>query len=69
MAGPIDIGPEAWIAAGAFVGPGVSVGEGAVLGAQCVAFRSVEAWTVVVGNPARPTSTRPAEARNELHRR
>jgi putative colanic acid biosynthesis acetyltransferase WcaF len=50
---PIDIGNSAWICAEAFVGPGVSVGEGAVVGARAVAMRDVPAWKVVAGNPAR----------------
>ncbi|MGI4777329.1 MAG: putative colanic acid biosynthesis acetyltransferase [Janthinobacterium lividum] len=49
---PIRIGANAWIAADAFVGPGVDVGEGAVLGARGVAFRSLDAWGVYAGNPA-----------------
>ena len=49
---PITIGARAWIAAEAFVGPGVSIGEGAVLGARACAFRDLEPWTVYTGNPA-----------------
>ncbi len=49
---PIRIGANAWIAAEAFVGPGVTVGEGAVLGARGAAFRNLEPWTVYQGNPA-----------------
>ncbi|MBK3745705.1 putative colanic acid biosynthesis acetyltransferase [Paraburkholderia aspalathi] len=49
---PIRIGAKAWVAAEAFVGPGVSIGEGAVLGARGVAFRDLKDWTVSVGNPA-----------------
>lgn len=49
---PITIGAKAWIAAEAFVGPGVEVGEGAVLGARGVTFRSLDPWTVYAGNPA-----------------
>jgi len=48
---PITIGNRAWIAADAFVGPGVTVGEGAVLGARGVAFKDLEPWTIYVGNP------------------
>lgn len=49
----IRIGERAWIAAEAFVGPGVTVGEGAVLGARGVTFKNLESWTVYAGNPAR----------------
>jgi putative colanic acid biosynthesis acetyltransferase WcaF len=50
---PIAIGDQAWICADAFVGPGVSVGEGAVVGARGVVVTDVPPWTVVAGNPAR----------------
>jgi putative colanic acid biosynthesis acetyltransferase WcaF len=50
---PIVLGERAWIAAEAFVGPGVTVGKGAVLGARGVAFSDLPPWTVSVGNPSR----------------
>ena len=50
---PIRIGPRAWVAADVFIGPGVTVGEGAVVGARASVFRDVEPWSVVGGNPAR----------------
>lgn len=52
MARPITVGAKAWIAAEAFVGPGVTVGSGAVLGARGAAFSHLEPWTVYRGNPA-----------------
>lgn len=50
---PIIIKDQAWIAADAFVGMGVTIGEGAVVGARSVVTKNVEPWTVVGGNPAR----------------
>lgn len=50
---PITIGDSAWVCADAFVGPGVTVSEGAVVGARSVVVKDVPAWTVVAGNPAR----------------
>lgn len=50
---PITIKDQAWVCADAFVGAGVTIGEGAVVGARAVAVKDVEAWTVVAGNPAR----------------
>jgi putative colanic acid biosynthesis acetyltransferase WcaF len=41
------------VAADVFVGPGVMIGEGAVVGARASVFRNVDPWTVVGGNPAR----------------
>ena len=58
QARPIVIGARAWIAAEAFVGPGVTVGRGAVLGARACAFRDLDPWTVYVGNPAKPLRAR-----------
>jgi putative colanic acid biosynthesis acetyltransferase WcaF len=52
IARPISLGPKVWVAAEAFVGPGVRIGEGAVLGARAAAFRNLEPWTVYSGNPA-----------------
>lgn len=50
---PIAVGDQAWVGAGAFVGMGVSVSEGAVVGARAAVFKSVEPWSVVGGNPAK----------------
>ncbi len=49
---PIHIGSDAWICARAFIGPGVTVGEGAVVGACAVVMKDVAAWMIVAGNPA-----------------
>jgi putative colanic acid biosynthesis acetyltransferase WcaF len=66
QARPIVIGYRAWIAAEAFVGPGVTVGDGAVLGARSCAFQSLEPWTVYVGNPARAIKPRKVRFADEV---
>lgn len=57
---PIRIGDRSWVAADAFIGPGVTVGEGAVVGARASVFKDVEPWTVVGGTPARLIRSRGA---------
>jgi len=49
----ITIGNYVWIAAGAFIHPGVTIGDGAVVGARAVVTQDVAPWTVVAGNPAK----------------
>ena len=48
----MSFGAYSWICARACVGPGVNVGEGAVLGLGAVATRELEPWGVYGGNPA-----------------
>lgn len=55
---PIEIGCDVWVCADAFVGPGVSIGEGSVVGARAVLMKSTEPYAVLVGNPAIQVSTR-----------
>jgi putative colanic acid biosynthesis acetyltransferase WcaF len=50
---PIVIDDDAWICADAFIGPGVTVGKGAIVGARAVAMKDVSPGSVVIGNPAR----------------
>lgn len=50
---PIAIESHAWVAAEAFVGPGVLVGANAILGARSVAFKDLEPDGIYAGNPAR----------------
>lgn len=60
---PIVIANQAWICADAFVGPGVTVGEGAIVGACAVAMKNVAPWTIVAGNPARLVKPRKLDQR------
>lgn len=55
---PITIGAQCWVASGVFVGPGITLHEGSVVGANSVVTRDVPEWTVAVGNPCRPIKPR-----------
>lgn len=50
---PVIIRDHAWVAADAFIGMGVTVGENAVVGARSSVFKDVPANIVVGGNPAK----------------
>lgn len=56
---PVVIEDDAWVAYGGFVGPGVTVGEGAILAAHGVAVKDLEPWGIFGGNPARRIGNRP----------
>ncbi|WP_394729416.1 putative colanic acid biosynthesis acetyltransferase [Altererythrobacter sp. GH1-8] len=58
ITGPIVIGRGAWVAAEAFIGPGVEIGPDAVVGARAVVTKNVASNTVVAGNPAREVGRR-----------
>lgn len=49
---PITIGDSVWVAAEAFIGPGVNIGNNAVIGARCVLFKDAQSSGVYAGNPA-----------------
>jgi len=55
---PITIGAGVWICADAFVGPGVTIADLAVIGARSVVTRNVPERTIVAGNPARSIGQR-----------
>ena len=56
VAKPVTIGRDVWIAGAAVILPGVTIGDGAIVGAGSVVTRDVAADTTVAGNPARPIS-------------
>lgn len=51
--GDVVIGDRAWIAYRAIILPGVTIGEGAVVGAGSVVTKDVPPYTIVAGNPAK----------------
>jgi putative colanic acid biosynthesis acetyltransferase WcaF len=64
---PIKIENNAWIAADSFIGPGITIGEGAVVGARSSVYRDVPPWVVVGGNPATKLKNRVLDNNSEGH--
>jgi chloramphenicol O-acetyltransferase type B len=63
----VHIGHDVWIGRGAVILEGVSIGTGAVVGAQAVVASDVEPYAIVVGNPAKEIRRRfEAETRERL---
>jgi carbonic anhydrase/acetyltransferase-like protein (isoleucine patch superfamily) len=56
--GDVEIGNAVWIGDSVIILPGVKVGDGAIIGAGSVVTKSVPAFSVAVGNPARVVKTR-----------
>jgi len=50
---PIRIGRNVWIGFDCVVLPGVTIGDGSIVGARSVVTQDVPPFTVVAGNPAR----------------
>ena len=55
---PVNVEDKAWVCADAFVGPEVTIREGAVAGARAVVVKDVEPYSIVAGNPARAIGRR-----------
>jgi putative colanic acid biosynthesis acetyltransferase WcaF len=58
VAAPISIGSNVWIATEAFLGPGTTIGDSAVVGARACLFGAAEPSGVYVGNPAKKLKER-----------
>lgn len=51
--GPVVVGKNVWIGDKATILPGITIGEGSVIGANAVVTKDVPPYSVVAGNPAR----------------
>ena len=51
---PVKIGENVWLGEGVIVLPGVTIGNGAIIGAHSVVNRDVPSKTIAVGSPAKP---------------
>lgn len=58
FANKICIGSQAWLATDVFVAPGVTIGEGAVVGARSSVFKDMPAGMVCMGSPCLPIKRR-----------
>ena len=56
---PILINDHAWIAAETFVHPGITIGEGCVIGARSVVTKNMPAWMICGGHPCKAIKERP----------
>ncbi len=56
--GDMVIGNDVWIGLDAILMPGVTIGDGAIIGAKSVVTHDVEPYTIVAGNPARMVKKR-----------
>ena len=59
LTAPIVVEDEAWVAAQCFIGPGVTVGSGSVVGARSLVLENVPAGKIVAGHPAAIRGDRP----------
>ncbi len=54
----VHIGKHAIIGTNVIIFPGVTIGEGAAVGAGCIVRKSLEPWTVYVGQDCKPLKSR-----------
>ena len=64
---PIRVEPNVWVGFDAVLLPGVTIGEGSIVGAKSVVYEDVPPYTIVAGNPAR--TVRPVPRPEGAHAR
>jgi putative colanic acid biosynthesis acetyltransferase WcaF len=67
FARPIAMEYMTWVAARAYVGPGVTIHEGSVVGANACVYADVPSWVIVGGNPAKIIGHRRMNSVTPLH--
>jgi acetyltransferase-like isoleucine patch superfamily enzyme len=60
---PVEIGDDVWIGCMSVILRGVTIGQGAIIGAGSVVANSVPPWTIVAGNPTKVIRELTAEER------
>jgi putative colanic acid biosynthesis acetyltransferase WcaF len=61
---PINIGNQVWVATDVFIGPGVSIGDGTVVGARSSVFANLPPAMICLGTPCRVVRDRSANSIN-----
>lgn len=62
---PIKIGSQCWLAADVFVGSGVTIGEGTVVGARSTVLHNLPPWRLCVGTPAKAVRARVLKSQSQ----
>ena len=55
---PINIGDHCWIATDVFVSPGITIGDGAVVGARSTVVKNIAPNTINIGSPSKEIKNR-----------
>jgi putative colanic acid biosynthesis acetyltransferase WcaF len=54
----IKVGDKCWLATDVYVAPGLTIGDGTVVGARSSVFKDLPAGKICIGNPAKPIRDR-----------
>lgn len=65
----IEVGNDVWIGVGATILPGVTIEDGAIIGADAVVTKDVSCCEIVAGNPAQNIGWRFKEEKRELYKK
>ncbi len=55
---PIYIGDQVWVATDVFISPGITIGDGAVIGTRSTVLTDLPGGMICYGNPAKPNKPR-----------
>lgn len=61
IANKIKIENHCWVATDVYVAPGVTIGEGTIVGARSSVFKDLPEMKICIGNPAKPVKDRVLE--------
>lgn len=63
---PIHVGDQVWIAAEAFIHPGISLGDGCIIGARAVVTKDMPEWMICSGHPCVPIKNRTLAGKEQI---